>query len=323
MEMFFVLLFICLFAIIALFVWYFFLGETGELKKLKKEFEIFGLNEGFVPQGIAYVKKHKKFLISGYMSKKNSPSRIYVIDEDSGECDKFVTLKFDNGKDYFGKASGIVCRGGNCWVSSDGQVYRFFVDDLIASKVGQAVVFYDCFETKNNADFCFLVDDFLWVGEFYKLGKSQTDLTHHISCGGEIQSHALALAFKLSDSEKSVCGVESKVPHRALAIPDMVRGIVQANGKFYLSCSYGLSKSMLLEYENVFIKKSQMNYGFGTKSVPLWAFSDKFLKNSHVYPEMLEQIVFVNGRIYMLFKSAARKYRWFARTSLNYVFSKK
>lgn len=314
---------IVLIFIISLFVWYYFFGEIGELKKAKKEFEIFGLNEGFVPQGIAYIKKHNKFLISGYMSKKNEPSRLYVVDEKTHALDKFVTLRFSSGKSYFGHAGGIANNANNCWVSSEGKVYRFLVSDLIDAKQGQAIEIKDFFETENKADFCFLQDDFLWVGEFYKLGASKTDLTHHITCDGKKLSHALAFAYKLSNSENCVCGINSFQPQMALTLPDLAQGVVCANGKIFVSCSFGISKSTLLEYENVFLKKPQNYYCFGRKKVPIWTLSEKYLRKTHVYPEMLEQVAFVNGRLFMVFESGAKKYRLFTRTSINHVFSRK
>ena len=74
-----VIVFFVLVLIIAFFVWYYFFGEIGDLKKAKKEFEIFGLSKGFVPQGLTFDKTNGKFLMCGYIWKLTKILLIFLI----------------------------------------------------------------------------------------------------------------------------------------------------------------------------------------------------------------------------------------------------
>ena len=319
MKVFFIVAFCILFVATILFVWYYFLADKNDLKKAKKEFEIFGLKDGFVPQGITFLKKQKKFLLSGYVSKKNSPSRIYVVDSETYKLEKYVTLSFVGGKFYVGHAGGITNFAESVFVSSEGHVFRFLVSDLLDAKNGESVRILENFKTFNNADFCFVNDGFLWVGEFYKLGKRKTDVTHHILLETGESCHALAFAFPLSKCV--TCGVEEKLPQKALALPDLAQGVAVSGDKIFVSCSHAVSKSNVFVYDNVLTKKSQKYVAINEKKIDLFEINSKNLQKTYVLPEMSEDVVFEDGRLFVVFKSAAKKYKFVARTSLGFVFS--
>ena len=116
--------------LIVTFVWWYFGGSTGELKKAKKEFLIPGLDDGFVPQGIVYLSCYKKFLISGYMQ-DHSLSRVYVVSSQTGEAEKFVTFVLPSGVGYFGHAGGIAGNCNDCYLSSEGKIFHFFALSVI------------------------------------------------------------------------------------------------------------------------------------------------------------------------------------------------
>lgn len=60
-----------------------------------KEFEIPGLAETFVPQGMDYQAEDDVFLVSGYMS-DGSASRIYVVDAKTGVLPIYYTVENNN-----------------------------------------------------------------------------------------------------------------------------------------------------------------------------------------------------------------------------------
>lgn len=303
--------------LIVLFVWYYFGGQIGELKKAKKEFEIPGLADYFVPQGISYLACYKKILISGYMS-DGKPSRVYVIDKESGKTERFVNLKLPSGALYFGHAGGIATNCNDCYVSSEGKVFHFFASDIFSSAVGVVDV-ADVFETKNGADFCFIHEDTLYVGEFYKLAKFKTDLTHHVECGEKKYNHSLVFGYKLK--EHAEFGLESVIPCKAISVPDMVQGVVVAGNKIFVSKSYGIARSEISEYKNILTEKTQTYVYFDEKQVPLWILSDKNLQKTRFMPEMAEEIELIDNRIFIVFESATIKYKFVTRTRLNHVFS--
>lgn len=303
--------------LIILFFWWYFGGSTGELKKAKKEFDIPGLDSGFVPQGITYLSCYKKFLLSGYMQ-DHSPSRVYVVDKESGKTEKYITLKLASGKMYSGHAGGIASNCNDCYISSEGKIFHFFASDIFGNNYN-IVSIDDFFETKNGADFCFISDKTLYVGEFYKLAKFKTDVSHHIKADEKKFNHSIVFGYDLKENGR--CGLKEIVPKVAISIPDIVQGIAIQNNKILVSRSYGVSRSELLEYENVLKQKTQNNIYFDEKQVPLYVLSDKNLRKTRFLPEMSEEIEIVDGKIFIVFESGSKKYKLITRTRIGSVFS--
>lgn len=305
-----------LIALIIIFIWWYFCGNIGELKKAKKEFLIFGLDDGFVPQGIVYLSCYNKILISGYMQ-DHSPSRVYVVSKETGMTEKFVTFVLLSGVGYFGHAGGIAGNCNDCYLSSEGKIFHFFASDIFSSTNG-IVKITDIMETKNGADFCFVSNGFLYVGEFYKLAKFKTDVSHHIKLSDKEINHSLVFGFRLKEGEEF--GLASKVAEKAISIPDLVQGMVVGK-KIFVSRSYGVARSELLTYENVLLQKTQNYVYFDEKQVPLFVLSNKNLQKTRFLPEMAEEIELINGRLFVVFESASKKYRLFTRTKINHVYS--
>jgi len=59
----------------------------------------------------------------------------------------------------------------------------------------------------------------------------------------------------------------------------------------------------------------------GKKLVDLWYLDNEALISKMNAPSMSEEIVFNNGRIYILFESASKKYKVFNRKQLKNVYS--
>ena len=122
-----------LLALLVILLIYYFCEGKGDLKKARKEFDIFGLKDGFVPQGLCYSKWLNCFLVSGYMKNKKLASRIYVVDKPSGQCLKYILLS-ENKEQKIGHFGGITCFGDNIWIVSDARRYAL---DWRVLQVGQ------------------------------------------------------------------------------------------------------------------------------------------------------------------------------------------
>lgn len=214
--------------------------------------EIPGLKDGAVPQGMAnytttYTDENGKELkqeylfISAYM--KNGPSRLYVTGTRTGYVG-YVTLKNEDGTDYYGHAGGVatscnnsdssgnktVEKNGTLWVVSDGTVYcakRSSPDyDNIAEEVitkaalkdgEQSIKFTASFKAYNGASFCYFYEDGttsvsndkLYVGEFYREGDKRysTDTNHHITTNSGKEQHAYVYEYTSSTSSSNKYGV--------------------------------------------------------------------------------------------------------------------
>ncbi len=305
------------FLVVVILAYYFSEGKC-DLKKAKEEFEIFGLSDGFVPQGFCYAKSLNCFLMSGYMGNHKSASRIYVIDAETKKLIKFVYVKQDYKKlsSHFG---GITSFGADVWISSEGEVLRLKIEDIKNAKNEGSVSVFDSFMSQNGSDFCFVHSGLLWIGEFYKLGKFNTNIAHHIKINNKIHNHAMCYGFKISS--QNLGGVEKLVPEKALSVPDMVQGICVFGNKLYVSTSYGISKSSLSVYENVLNKPEDSHTYFGNKKIPLYILTREKLIHKYVLPSMSEEIEAYSERVFVLFESAAKKYRIFTRRKTKEIFS--
>ncbi len=313
-----VTLYILIGVVVALIIFglvYYFAAGVGVLKKAKLEWAIAGLESGFVPQGLCYIREINKFLISGYMP-NSRPSRVYIIDGTTKQTEKFFTFKHKSGEEYIGHAGGIATNGEYAFISSEGKIFRFLVSNLTQPSIDDTIVFDYEQNTENQADFCYFDNGLLYVGEFYKAPKFNTDVNHHILLEGGKQNNAIIFAFRLSEK-----GVPSVVPEKAISIPGMVQGMTFYREKIYLSASYAMQKSKILVYENALSKKPNSFIVFNRSKVPLYILSDKLLKRTIVLPPMSENIIIVDNRMYLLFESNARKYRYFMRTRIKNVYS--
>ena len=120
------------FVFLGIFLLIWFVGDSyDDFKKFRKEFEIEGLEDGAVPQGItAYpanytdgvddngkpiTKQQQYFLTSAYM-KDGSPSRIYVLGEKTGYVG-YVTMVNLDGTPHKGHVGGVATNGTRLWVA--------------------------------------------------------------------------------------------------------------------------------------------------------------------------------------------------------------
>ncbi len=304
-------------AILIIVLIYYFAAGIGELRFAKKEWEVLGLKDGFVPQGLTYSKEINKFLMSGYMIGSRS-SRVYVIDGETRQVEKFVIFENLNGSIFKGHAGGIASSGMHAFISSEGKVLRFSLKKLQVATGGEKIKFDYEKKTENGADFCFVHNGLLWVGEFYKIGKFETDVNHHILTDSGKNQKAVMFGFRLSENSAL-----STVPEKAISIPDMVQGMTFCKGKIFASFSYGMSKSKICEYDNLLVKKTSKFIGFNDRRIPLWVLDEKFLRKTKILPPMCEELVFAFDRIFVVFESASKKYKYFMRTRLKNVYSLK
>ena len=138
---------VAVFLAIFLMIWFFGDRYKDFDEKFSQEFEIPGLEDGAVPQGMTTYTVATKvtgddgkeetvqkryFFVSAYMS-DGSPSRIYVIgaDKADGKTDDishnyktegYVTLKTADGKDFYGHCGGIAINGSYLWVTGESKV---------------------------------------------------------------------------------------------------------------------------------------------------------------------------------------------------------
>lgn len=283
-----------------------------------EEFEIPGLDSKFTPQGMTSIDGSEKYLICGYMS-DNSPSRFYVINE--GKVEKYFTLT-QSGVDYTGHAGGVVSKGSTFWVVGDKKCFRFSLNDINKCEDGGSVTILDSFVTDNGADFVFENNGILWIGEFFREGKYETESNHKlVTTSGETNT-AIVFGYQIDESKGYGLQSQAPIPCKALSIRGLVQGIdVTKDGKFVVSTSYGLSDSNIYIYDNVFSGERDDVFEYDKVQLDLWYLDNNSLLKTINAPAMSEELVIKNDRVYVLFESGAKKYKIFNRKQLKNVYS--
>lgn len=264
----------------------------------KSEFMIPGLTSPWVPQGFHYVEDDELYLMSGYMS-DGTASRVYVRQE-NGDT-HYVELKNSDGSDY-SRHSGGVCQSGD------------FV--YVAGKMGVEVFCYEDFLSGNTAvnvgkipadysiAYCSIYNGYLFAGNFYYPETYETPAEHRITTPTGDANTSLITVYKVDELEEF--GVNPK-PVAAISAPGKVQGICFTyDDEIVLSTSYSVNSSHLY-YHRMDTSRSGTIQVCETE-VPLYYLDSASLTDTVTLPPMSEELVFRNGRVYVLCESACNKY---------------
>lgn len=257
-----------------------------------------GLWSGFVPQGFEYDEKTQTFLISGYMKDGESASRIYVVPQEGDTY--YVELKKENGNAYTGHCGGVAINGSFIYISGNKKISVFNKDDVLSGVEAKRIGSID---TGERMSFCTCANGYLLSGTFYRQGNFETPDYHHVMTPAGDENPALIWIYRLDETEEFGIG---HVPIAALSVRGLVQGIeVMDDGKVILSTSYALSSSALCLYEMDDRKGSVTVDG---NEIPLYYLDSENLVESVTAPPMTEEILWLDGSVYIMSESACTKY---------------
>ncbi|MCL2106546.1 MAG: hypothetical protein FWH26_05765 [Oscillospiraceae bacterium] len=291
-------------------------------------FPVPALAQGYVPQGLVYLEALDCFALSYYHPSRGIPSLLAIVDARSGTHVKSLYLLHAGGGPYTGHAGGLAAWGRHIWVTSDGRAYRLETEDLRRAADGDFVLFRDDFRVGNRASVAFCADDTLWVGEYYAAHMAgQMDPARVDPASG---NSAWCAGFPLS--EEAPMGVaalrrtgDAPAPVAVLSLQDRVQGLtVGGGGELLLSSSGGvLPASGLWVYpplKELLRQPPAYEVELAGGSRPLWVLDPRNALRRLAMPPMSEGIAAYDGRVYVLFESAAREYRGQAELTADYVF---
>lgn len=275
-------------------------------------FEIPGLDEDFVPQGICFVEALNSFAVSGYSSAggegDEALSRIYLINNDTKAVKKLLLSKPDGtGFDYH--AGGIASSGNDVWVASGGSekkggyAYHITADVLAQAADGARVRFDGRFQTEAKASYMYCDGEMLWIGEFY---NKDNPVNPDHAYG---RNSAICCGYMLPVNVDYTA--ETKlVPDVVLSIPDQVQGMsVTDNGEVVFSTSYGRRNNSVMHiYSDYKSWKTDTAEVFGTKDIPLYTADSDSLITKITMPTLMEAFDYYDGRLYLIFESGAKTY---------------
>ena len=287
----------------------------------EKEFVIPGLDETFVPQGMEYYASDDVFFVSGYMS-DGSPSRIYVVDAKTGTVQKYVTLKAGL-ENYVEHAGGVATDGTKFWIVGDKKLNTIDYADLKNAQNGDSVQIKSIIRTGNGCDFVYIYNNQLIVGEFYRDDVYETPEEHHIEVSDEEETEALGYIYDINHAMPSGT---SEGPKAVISFPDQAQGMVITKNKegkecVVISTSYSIPSSKIKIYSNPLSEESVKKITIGGKEIPLYELNSKNLVDVFKAPAMSEEMAVKDGKVFILFESACKKYKLVNRTRTKNVFS--
>ncbi|MBO4414929.1 MAG: hypothetical protein J5824_02980 [Lachnospiraceae bacterium] len=286
---------------------YFRIPVSGYYKNSEKGFKIPDINKGFIPQGLAYDERSECFFVTGYMKDK-SASPIYIVRKSDGTCIKKLLMRNPDGSEFHGHAGGMTVHGEYLYVagSSSHCLYVFGYGEAMSLNDGDIITSIGTVDMPDELRVAYVGSDadLLYSGEFFREKGYPTDETHKMTTNAGDYNQALIYAYRFTDDKDSLFGL-SPDPVEAYSIPDQVQGMAVKDGRLYLSTSYGTAFSHILVYNK---PVSTGTFSVSGISLPLYELDSASLAEDHRFPPMAEEIVFVDGKMYVMSESASNKY---------------
>jgi hypothetical protein len=113
----------------------------------------------------------------------------------------------------------------------------------------------------------------------------------------------------LLPAEKAASAGTPVTPDMILSLPNMVQGMLKSGNDVWLSRSYGRNNASTLDGYTLDLEEEPHEYvTIGDETVPLWFLDNQNKTAEQTLPPMSEGIVDHEGKMYILFESAASKY---------------
>ncbi len=301
---------------------YFRLPVKSYYEASEKTFVIPEFNRGFIAQGIDYDQDNELFLCTGYMKSSDAASPLYIIDGTTNSLKKTLSLQRENGEAYTGHSGGLAVARGKVYVADGTGLLVYDYDEMLKAKDKSTVKAISRFSAELSKDdyigvaFVSPMPDGILVGEFYRSGNYETLSSHEIRLDDGTTNRAVAVKFDFDDSVNGI----SASPSVAYSLPGLVQGMCFDDGKIYLSTSWGPSFSHIYVYDEP-QDAVRPDYKILGTEIPLYALSsDKLVSDRKIAP-MSEEIVSVNGKLYVMCESASNKYIFGKFTSAKWCYA--
>lgn len=302
-------------------------GYSEYMSRATKEFIFPGLNDGFVPQGIAYREDRDEFYLTAYDGTGSKCSVLMVVDGKTGKYKKEFSVINIDGSDNKGHLGGVAVTSKNVYLTSGKNLLRISlstidcsgtygniqVEEKIPLAIGDAGISYVNYDRNNNI---------LWTGNFYYFWDSdyrkKAYPKYNTLLVGYEMTKKTENGFKNSMKASSDSSFQY-VPDIIFDLDDYdrIQGVAFTKDTVVLSQSYGRgnkSKLHFLDYPNV--KLPEKNLTIDGQYVPVCEVDKK--NKITVFP-MSEGIEVRNGKLYSVYESAAKKYLDGGKDKTEYV----
>lgn len=275
-----------------------------------------GIHENYVPQGFDYDDEEGIFLSTGYMADKTA-SRIYVMDE-KGENVRYTSLQKKNGTIYKGHTGGIAHFNEFLYIPGSTGVDVFSYQDIKDGK--QTTKLLGSVVTYNDPAYCYIYNGYLFTGSYFYKTDDVIDAEHVTTPNGN-KNTGIITVFKL-DATKEF-GIDPTLK-AVISTKDRAQGMCFTDdGDLILSTSSGLSISQLTVYNLSNLSKTDNKDVDGEFPIdaPWYYLEDDDVKQTIEAPPMAEELVYKDGKIYVMNESACNKYIFGKFTSGFWVYA--
>lgn len=265
------------------------------------------LNDGFVPQGLAYDPQTDTYIHSGYNGEK---AELYLVTGDTVKAIVLLTAESEQAK---GHAGGVTRAGDYLYISDNpeegdgrpGFLHIYLFSDIWNAKDGDAVKAIGQFDVDTSASFCFSDANYIYVGEFYRPEAYETKEEHYFTTPAGDENKAILSAFPLQ-ADGSLA--EGTTPAFTVSITSQVQGFaVTEDGKVMLSRSWGLTPSYM-EFHKGWVDSGTTINTMG-EDVPLYYLDSTTRTENIKMPCFSEGLTFTkDGKVAVSFESACNKY---------------
>lgn len=261
-----------------------------------------GLQQGAVPQGLAYSQKRHLIFVSYYFD-KHLPSSISAIDNSNCRAVATFALKESESSFHYGHVGGVAVDENFIWVSSDGKLFKYRIPDATENTASEALTPISITETETKASFVTYYENDLFVGEFAYKSKYKTKKSHHTENRNGIKHYAWVCGYSANNERNRIKYI--------LSVRQKVQGICITDAYIFLSMSYGRrNRSTIAVYKNPLQeqphKRITVDHGM---VAPLWYLDEKNMVKEIDFPPMSEGITMINGKLAVLSESGAEKYQ--------------
>lgn len=268
----------------------------------QREFDIPGIDKGFICQDLDYYDEGDAWFFSGYTTSGDA-SPLYRMDAD-GDYVRF-TMENPDGSTYVDHGSAITTAGDYAFLASEDGYLVFNAQDLMSVTDGGIVKAIDSVDLEITPAFMNVVSGALYAGTFHLVPDYPAPDEHHMTAS-DGNEHA-GVVFVYAQDAAAPYGYAEE-PTRVYSIPDGCQGICALpNGYIMTSTSYGLSTSLLRTYDPANTPQSG-TFLVNGREVPLYFLDGNNQVACLDAPPMTEGIELHDGQVYIAEESASNKY---------------
>ena len=274
----------------------------------EKAFNTPGVQEDFVPGGIAYRKATNQFYVSGYFNTDRN-SIIAVIDASTGKiATQYRLLEADGGM-HKGKLSGIAVSDKDIYFENGNYIQRISLEAIDKSSDGYIKVEENInlsLGHSSGSSFIEFKDGFLWTGNYYKADDKKFASKAHENYGFLLKGYKLDSATGRLDKNKKAENGEAYdyIPDFLYSLDnsEAIQGMTVSGSYIITASSYNDGLSNIQIYDTEKAVDSGEKITLGSAEIPVIKLNCE--KKSVVMPH-LEEITQTDGQLYAIFKSSS------------------